>query len=220
MEYVNYFQNNKNFLNADEDDNIAEDVILLKNLENNWSCKENLNIPCQNDIPNHISEQNTLNLSNNNQISINSTVNTNAEFGDGSQNINNIESFLSFGQPQIKTKKELTQKSIGILQNFIIKEKNNVNNKIILDIKDIKLLKNNINIIEDNLDLYFKRPHINKNYKKISKIKSTVNDDEKVSFNEKLSIDDSKNKKNINVIKNLNSFINEDYDIEINNENK
>ena len=219
MEYMNDLYNNQKILNEDEDENIIEDVILLNNLQGSAPIHENYNYQNQNNIPNNTSEQNTLNLSNNNHISINSTLNTNAEFGDDSQNINNAASFLSFGQPQQKTKKELTPNSIETLQNFIIKEKNNIKNKIILELKDIKLIKNNINDIDVNLDLYFKRP-CNKNYFKISKIKSALKDDEKISVNEKISYGNIKKKSNINYINDLNSSFNEIDDVKIPNEDK
>ena len=211
--------NNQKILNEDEDENIIEDVILLNNLQDAAPIRENYNYQNQNNIPVNTSEQNTLNLSNNNHISINSTLNTNAEFGDGSQNINNAVSFLSFGQPQQKTKKELTPNSIETLQKFIIKEKNNIKNKVTLELKDIKLIKNNINDIDVNLDLYFKRPYINKKYYKISKIKSAL-DDEKISVNEKISYENDEKKSNINYINDLNSSFNEIDDVKIPNENK
>lgn len=219
MEYMTDLYNNQKILNEDEDENIIEDVILLNNLQDAAPVRENYNYQNQNNIPVNTSEQNTLNLTNNNHISINSTLNTNAEFGDGSQNINNAVSFLSFGQPQQKTKKELTPNSIETLQKFIIKEKNNIKNKVTLELKDIKLIKNNINDIDVNLDLYFKRPYINKKYYKISKIKSAL-DDEKISVNEKISYENDEKKSNINYINDLNSSFNEIDDVKIPNENK
>ena len=198
MEYMNDLYNNQKILNEDEDENIIDDVILLNNLQDAAPIHENYNYQNQNNIPINTSEQNTLNLSHNNHISINSTLNTNAEFSDGSQNINNVASFLSFGQPQQKTKKELTSNSIEILQNFIIKEKNNIKNKTTLELKDIKSIKNNINDIDINLDLYFKRPDINKSYYKISKIKSALKDDEKISVNEKIPYEKIGKKSKIN----------------------
>ena len=220
MEYMPGLYNNQKILNEDEDENIIEDVILLNNLQDAAPINENFNYQNQNNIPINTSEQNTLNLSNNNHISINSTLNTNAEFGDCSQNINNVASFLSFGQPQQKTKKELTPNSIETLQNFIIKEKNNIKNKTTLELKDIKSIKNNINDIDVNLDLYFKRPDINKNYYKISKIKSALKDDEKISVNEKISYEKIGKKSKINYINDLNPSINEIDDVKIPNEEK
>ena len=219
MEYMTDLYNNQKILNEDEDENIIEDVILLNNLQDAAPVRENYNYQNQNNIPVNTSEQNTLNLTNNNHISINSTLNTNAEFGDGSQNINNAVSFLSFGQPQQKTKKELTPNSIETLQKFIIKEKNNIKNKVTLELKDIKLIKNNINDIDVNLDLYFKRPYINKKYYKISKIKSAL-DDEKISVNEKIPYEKIGKKSKINYINDLNASINEIDDVKIPNENK
>ena len=140
--------------------------------------------------------------------SINSTVNTNVavENSINEKNINYNISFFSFGdKKQKEEKKELTQKSIEILKEFIIEEEKI---KEIEDINDNKEDANNIKLedinteiiinlkkIENNLSNYFKRPFMRKNCeneKILKKIIITENQEDK-----KININDEIQKKNV-----------------------
>ena len=110
--------------------------------------------------------------------SMNSNENTNfaCDYSFKDNNINNNISFVSFNGKQNKEeKKELTNKSIEILNEFILMEekineigKFNDYNKKINDIKicDITAeIKKALYKIDNNLNNYFKRPFMRKKYK-------------------------------------------------------
>ena len=157
---------------------------------------------------------------NKNNMSINSTLNTNAALDESCQNINFNLSFTSFNNEQNQEKKELTQQSIEVLTEIILKEKMLVeNNNIIEEDKKVKLikikdLKNNLEKIDKILFKYFKRPYMRKNIKIIKKVEN--DDDSKDEEEKKIDFGDELEKKDkifkINNIKenfDINNYINE-----------
>ena len=136
--------------------------------------------------------------------SINSTVNTNAavENSANEKNINYNISFFSFGDKQKKEeRKELTQKSIEILNEFILEEEKikeiehiiNENKEYEKNIKlgDIKTeIKINLNKIENNLNNYFKRPFMRKNCENEKILKKIIvgenQEDKKININDEI----------------------------------
>ena len=126
--------------------------------------------------------------------SMNSNENTNfaCDYSFKDNNINNNISFASFNCKQNREeKKELTNKSIEILNEFILMEekineigKFNDYNKKINDIKicDITAeIKKALYKIDNNLNNYFKRPFMRKKYKE-NIIVEDDKEDEKISI--------------------------------------
>ena len=138
MEIKNYVKQKESIFGEDDDEILLNPICYINQFET-------ININT-NKITNNFTTQKSIEDQNNkNNISINSTLNTNAALDESSQNINNNCSFFSFSQNQHKEhKKELTQQSIEILTEFISKEKeiintNNINNSLkVLKIKDLK----------------------------------------------------------------------------------
>lgn len=221
MEFDNFVKENINIFGEDDGDILLNPLYYINQFENS-----NKN----NNINNNIVPK--LNIAEippiKNHISNNSTLNTNAALDDGSQNINYNISFFSFnGIPQNEQKKEITQKSVEILTDFISKEKKIIdnrnsniniiekdNNKIIKKIK-IKELKNNFEKMEQCLNLYFQNPFMRKNYEKNKifkklEIKDNIDEeDQKINICD--DIDEKKkiyneNKFNINNINNINEI--------------
>ena len=149
--------------------------------------------------------------------SLNSTVNTNyaVQNSNHENNINYNISFFSFGDKQkIEDKKELTEKSIEILSEFIfkeekIKEKNALNDKV-GESKKIKMANTNkeikakLNKIEMNLEIYFKRPYMRKNYENNKIFEKMVNEEGKEA--KKINISNEIKKKKINNNININNL--------------
>ena len=222
MEFENFVKDNINIIGEDDGDILLNPLYYINQFE---STNKNNNIN-NNIVPKlNITEIPPIK----NHVSNNSTLNTNAALDDCSQNINYNISFFSFnGNPQNEQKKEISQKSIEILTDFISKEKkiidnnrnNNINiiekdtNKIIKKIK-IKELKNNFEKMEGCLNLYFQNPFMRKNYEKTNifkkiEIKDNIDEeDQKINIFDK--IDEKKkiyneNKFNINNINNINEI--------------
>ena len=182
----------------DEDDQLLLNPISLINQyelekENNQdNLKENLNV---NTFEEHKSmEVNCDNMDTSfhkARASLNSTVNTNYAVDNGfNQNDINFNISFSFGQKQKNNRRnELTQESIEILHEFIsneekIKEINRINDDVnkIERIKkgDMKIeIKMNLDKIEKNIDIYFKRPFMRKNYENDKILKNIINEDVK-----------------------------------------
>ena len=186
----------------DEDDQLLLNPISLINQyelekENNQeNLKENLNV---NTFEEHKSmEVNCDNMDTSfhkARASLNSTVNTNYAVDNGfNQNDINFNISFSFGQKQKNNRRnELTQESIEILHEFIsneekIKEINRINDDVnkIERIKkgDMKIeIKMNLDKIEKNIDIYFKRPFMRKNYEIGKMLKNIINEDVKEKKN-------------------------------------
>ena len=221
MEFENYVKENINLFGEDDDDILFNPIYYINKFENsNKNTNKNITIvPKSNqiDIP-----------PKKNHISNNSTLNTNAALDESSQNINYNISFFSFnGNQQKEQKKEMTQKSIEILNECILKEKkmienNSINNNIIEKdnkkiIKKIKIkdLKNNSEKLEQCLNIYFKNPFMRKNYEKAQIFKkieikdNNEEEDQKIDFfdeiNEKKKLY-NKNKFNVNNNNNINEI--------------
>ena len=221
MEFDNFVKENINIFGEDDGDILLNPLYYINQFENS-----NKN----NNINNNIVPK--LNIAEippiKNHISNNSTLNTNAALDDGSQNINYNISFFSFnGIPQNEQKKEITQKSVEILTDFISKEKKIIdnrnsniniiekdNNKIIKKSK-IKELKNNFEKMEQCLNVYFKNPFMRKNYEKAQIFKKLEiknnNDEEDKKTNIFDEIDEKKeiyneNKFNINNVNKINEI--------------
>ena len=117
------FDNQNNLFGDDLDDIIFNPVYYLNQYESNKD--NNINTNCE--------VHNSIELPENKKhISLNSTFNTNNALNEGSQNINFNFSFFSFNANQnqlIEQKKEMSQKSIDILSEFIFKEKKIVEKK-------------------------------------------------------------------------------------------
>ena len=200
MEINNNFKQNQNIFGEEDDEIILNPISEINQFEiintNNNAISNNFEV--QNSIDNQIKKNN---------ISLNSTLNTNAALDESSKNINNNLSFFSFNQNQHKEqKKELTKKSIEILTDFIEKERqiidnNSINNNLrVIKIKD---LKNNYEKLENSLNLYFKVPFMRKNYEKQNIFKK-LND----NFNFNYKYDDSEEEEEEKKIK-----ISDDIDI-------
>ena len=141
------------------------------------------------------------------RASLNSTVNTNYAVDNGfNQNDINFNISFSFGQKQKNNRRnELTQESIEILHEFIsneekIKEINRINDDVnkIERIKkgDMKIeIKMNLDKIEKNIDIYFKRPFMRKNYENDKIFKNIINED---VISDEIKKNDVANEININ----------------------
>lgn len=197
-----YNLDNQNSLFADDlDDIILNPVDYINQYESNKNNNRNTNCEVHNSI--EILEKKK-------HISLNSTFNTNNALDEGSQNINFNFSFFSFnGNQQIEQKKEMSQKSIDILSEFISKEKKIVENKNnFIEIEEdkkikslkIKELKNNFEKLEKTLNFFFKKPFMRKNYEKknfFEKFDSNCDEEEKkinISNEIDIDIDDTKKK--------------------------
>ena len=205
----------------DEDDQLLLNPISLINQyelekENNQeNLKENLNV---NTFEEHKSmEVNCDNMDTSfhkARASLNSTVNTNYAVDNGfNQNDINFNISFSFGQKQKNNRRnELTQESIEILHEFIsneekIKEINRINDDVnkIERIKkgDMKIeMKMNLDKIEKNIDIYFKRPFMRKNYENDKILKNIINEDvkeeKKINISDEIKKNDVTNEININ----------------------
>ena len=205
----------------DEDDQLLLNPISLINQyelekENNQdNLKENLNV---NTFEEHKSmEVNCDNMDTSfhkARASLNSTVNTNYAVDNGfNQNEINFNISFSFGQKQKNNRRnELTQESIEILHEFIsyeekIKEINRINDDVnkIERIKkgDMKIeIKMNLDKIEKNIDIYFKRPFMRKNYENDKIFKNIINEDvkeeKKINISDEIKKNDVTNEININ----------------------
>ena len=205
----------------DEDDQLLLNPISLINQyelekENNQeNLKENLNV---NTFEEHKSmEVNCDNMDTSfhkARASLNSTVNTNYAVDNGfNQNDINFNISFSFGQKQKNNRRnELTQESIEILHEFIsyeekIKEINRINDDVnkIERIKkgDMKIeIKMNLDKIEKNIDIYFKRPFMRKNYENDKILKNIINEDvkeeKKINICDEIKKNDVTNEININ----------------------
>ena len=205
----------------DEDDQLLLNPISLINQyelekENNQeNLKENLNV---NTFEEHKSmEVNCDNMDTSfhkARASLNSTVNTNYAVDNGfNQNDINFNISFSFGQKQKNNRRnELTQESIEILHEFIsyeekIKEINRINDDVnkMGGIKkgDMKIeIKMNLDKIEKNIDIYFKRPFMRKNYENDKIFKNIINEDvkeeKKINISDEIKKNDVANEININ----------------------
>jgi hypothetical protein len=205
----------------DEDDQLLLNPISLINQyelekENNQeNLKENLNV---NTFEEHKSmEVNCDNIDTSfhkARASLNSTVNTNYAVDNGfNQNDINFNISFSFGQKQKNNRRnELTQESIEILHEFIsneekIKEINRINDDVnkIERIKkgDMKIeIKMNLDKIEKNINIYFKRPFMRKNYENDKILKNIINEDvkedKKINISDEIKKNDVTNEININ----------------------
>ena len=211
MEFENFVNGNSNLF-KDEDDEILLNPIHFINKFESQNDNKNSNI-------NTLTQQMPLDIQNNkNNMSINSTLNTNAALDESSQNINFNLSFISFNNDKNQEKKELTQQSIEALTEIISKEKMLVENNNIIEedkkLLKIKELKNNLEKIDEILFKYFKRPYMRKNIKIIKKVEN--DDDSKEEEEKKIDFDDEieekdKNFKINNITENfgINNYINE-----------
>ena len=144
--------------------------------------------------------------------SLNSTVNTNYAVQNSNHENNNINYNISFSfgdKQNIEDKKELTEQSIEILSEFIFKEEKvkqiNIINDKVDDIKNIKIIntnkeiKANLNKIEINLENYFKRPYMRKNYDNNKLFEKIINEEEKEDKKINISAEIKKKKLNNNI---------------------
>ena len=217
MEFENFVNGNLNVFKDEDDEILLNPIHFIDQIENPNEYK--------NSNPNILTHQMPLDIQNNkNNISINSTLNTNAALDESSQNINFNLSFISFNnEEKNKEKMELTQQSIEVLTEIISKEKMIVeNNNIIEEDKKIKLLKikelkNNLEKIDETLFKYFKRPYMRKNIEKVKIIKKVENDDDskeeeekKIDFADEIEEKDKSFKLNkISEKFDINSYVNE-----------
>ena len=195
-------------MNDEEDDKLLLNPILLINqfelLKNNNILKDDLNNNIYNEEKS--ADFQIVDRENNNKrnVSMNSNENTNfaCDYSFKDNNINYNISFFSFNGKQNKEEnKELTNKSIEILTDFILIEEKineiciiNDNKKEIKNIKfgdKITEIKKNLDKIDNNLNNYFKRPFMRKKY-----LKNILIEDDKED--EKINISNEINK-NINI---------------------
>ena len=215
MEFENFVNGNLNVFKDEDDEILLNPIHFIDQIENPNEYK--------NSNPNILTHQMPLDIQNNkNNISINSTLNTNAALDESSQNINFNLSFISFNnEEKNKEKMELTQQSIEVLTEIISKEKMIVENNNIIEedkkLLKIKELKNNLEKIDEILYKYFKRPYMRKNIEKVKIIKKIENDDDskeeeekKIDFSDEIEEKDTNfkiNKNNENF--DINNYINE-----------
>lgn len=196
---IKYFPQDDNLIINKQPENFFEEEDAFFNIQNIGTIdNQNYNV------------NNSIHIQNNNNKSHESSIKTNATFGEISQKEKDNFSFFSFNKQNqainiMEKKKELTKESAEILNNFINKEdlitsnithinfdKNNIINNMC--VKDIK---NYLFNLENKLSLYFKKPYIRKNIKQkknLIKIKYDDEDDEdeKNSKIEDIKDDDSK----------------------------
>ena len=194
------FDNQNNLFGDDLDDIIFNPVYYLNQYESNKD--NNINTNCE--------VHNSIELPENKKhISLNSTFNTNNALNEGSQNINFNFSFFSFNANQnqlIEQKKEMSQKSIDILSEFIFKEKKIVEkkNKFVgvedkkMKLLKIKELKNDFEKLENSLNIFFKKPFMRKNYEKKNFFEKFENnhdkEEKKINLSYEMNIDNDKTK--------------------------
>ena len=200
---INFFPQDDNLLINKQPENFFEDeeaFLNIQNLEQNINVNQNINL------------NSSFNLPNNNKKCHDSSIKTNATFGEISQEKKDNFSFFSFNNPNqniniFEKKKELTKESIEILTNFInkenlitsnininINENNNINGCKVNIVNNlyIKDIKNFVFNMENKLPIYFKKPYMRKNIKaKKSLIKKKFeedkDEDEKINLDEKNS---------------------------------
>lgn len=136
------------------------------------------------------------------------SLNTGATVDVNSQDVNFDFSFLSSEKNEQKNKnkiknKELTKESIEILKTFINSENviisNNSEVSFVKYINSIKDLKNSIFELENKVNLYFKKPYMRKNIKKIKKQNTNTYNDETIKKNkEKNKVENNKNDIKVN----------------------
>ena len=211
MEFENFVNSNLNLFKDEEDEILLNPINFINQFENP-SANKNSNI-------NIVTHQMPFDIENNKKnMSLNSTLNTNAALDENSQNINLNLSFISFNsESKNKEKKELTEQSIEILTEFISKEKIVVENNNILEEEDdkkiklfkIKEIKNNLKKMDESLFKYFKRPFMRKN-KIIKKIEN--DDDDSKEEEKKIDFDDDEIEEKMNKINEnfeIKNYINE-----------
>ena len=214
MEFENFVNGNLNLFKEDDDEILLNPIDFINQFEN-----PNTN---KNSNTNNLPQQISLDIQNNkNNVSINSTLNTNAALDESSQNINFNLSFISFKNQE--EKKQLTQQSIETLTELISKERMIVQNNNIIeeDIKiklpKIKELKNNLEKMDETLFMYFKRPFMRKNIEKVKISKKIEKDDDsqeeeekKIDFADEIEEKDKSFKLNkISEKFDINSYVNE-----------
>ena len=194
-------------IHMDEEEKLLNPIYFIDKYElhkQDNSLKDDLNIKAfKEDKSGEFPPYNQNNSHVKGNASINSTVNTNAavENSVNEKNINYNISFFSFGDKQKKEeRKELTQKSIEILNEFILEEEKikeiehiNENKEYEKNIKlgDIKTeIKINLNKIENNLNNYFKRPFMRKNCENEKILKKIIvgenQEDKKININDEI----------------------------------
>ena len=203
----------------DEDDELLLNPICLINqyeMEKQNNNKEDLDVNAfKEQVSAEFNIPDTNNSNHKGRPSLNSTVNTNYavqnSFNDN--NINYNISFFSFGDKQKKEdRKELTQKSIELLSEFILKEEkleeiNRINentNDFKLKLGNIKMnIKENLNKIENNLETYFSKPFMRKNFDDNKLYEKFVDEEkeEKINISEEIKKKISINKIGINDLK-------------------
>ena len=198
---INFFPQDDNLLINKQPETFFEDEDAFLNIQN---LEQNININQNNNL------NTSLNLPNNNKECHDSSIKTNATFGEISQKEKDNFSFFSFNNPNqniniFEKKKELTKESIEILNNCINKENlvisninindnNNINSGKVNFVNNIyvKDIKNFLFNMENKLSIYFKKPNMRKNIKaKKSIIKNKFDEDkdedEKINLDEKNS---------------------------------
>lgn len=196
---INFFPQDDNFIINHQPENFFEDEDPIANIQN-LGLNQNINLNTSIDLPN-----------NNNNKPHDSSIKTNATFGEISQKEKDNFSFFSFNNQNqainiFEKKKELTKESIDILNNFINKENliiSNVNNiyggkNNIINNVYVKDNKNFLFNLENKLSIYFKTPYMRKNIKtKKSIIKNKYKykyDDDDQDEDEKINIDEKNSK--------------------------
>ena len=195
-----------NYIN-DDDEILLNPIYFIDKYElhkQDNSLKDDLNIKAfKEDKSGEFQPYNPNNSHIKGNASINSTVNTNAavENSVNEKNINYNISFFSFGDKQKKEeRKELTQKSIEILNEFILEEEklkeiehinDNKEDEKNIKLGDIKTeIKINLNKIENNLNNYFKRPFMRKNCENEKILKKIIvgenQEDKKININDEI----------------------------------
>lgn len=203
----------------DEDDELLLNPICLINqyeMEKQNNNKEDLDVNAfKEQVSAEFNIKDTNKSNHKGRPSLNSTVNTNYavqnSFNDN--NINYNISFFSFGDKQKKEdRKELTQKSIELLSEFILKEEkleeiNRINentNDFKLKLGNIKMnIKENLNKIENNLETYFPKPFMRKNFDDNKLYEKFVDEEkeEKINISEEIKKKIPINKIDINDLK-------------------
>ena len=144
MAYNNYVKQSINLFGEDEDDIFMNPVYYINQFENHSNKKTNI-VP-KLELQRVVTEFPAIPPIKK-QSSNDTTLNTNAALDESNENINYNISFFSFNQNQQKEqKKEISPKSIEILNEYISKEKKIENNKNIINNNIIK--KENIKKIK------------------------------------------------------------------------
>ena len=191
---MNHFVNqNENFFGEDDVKIMINSMAYINQLEKKINNNKNNKNNNDNNNNNCINQNSIDNINN---LTISSTITTIDFLDQCSHNLNNNSSFFSFEQkPQKEQKRKLTQKDIEILEDFRKIEKEIIdNNKFIFpNITIIKELKSNIEKMDNNLNVFFKKPFMRKNQLR-QNLFQKLND----KYNEK----EEKIGKNINIKKN------------------